>query len=1188
MKTTHACVISMFLFMICPPALPASTGGIQGATFEVTYREPAATDPELVPFPQEAQDALEYVLDTILGPLIISPVPIRIEAKWFHDPSAAKEAVGRTTGTFRGFPGGIPGTFYSSALADALSESDVAPGRFDITLSFADHPPWYLGTDGAVGADQVDFVTIALHEIVHGLGFLGSMRVADADASLPSCGDGLGCWGLPAGNGSVLPFIFDRFTETPSGERLLDLPNHSVELGQALLQHVVFDHEYAREAHDGEAVRLWTPASWDDGGSYLHLDPGVSGIDRLMSPTISYGEADHHPGPIVLAILEAMGFRIHNNDHFRSRFPIEGWSGHTSGKNRYATRQPGEPAHSLDGTVGTGSLWWQWTAPASGLLTIDTHGSDFDTRIAVYKGSDLSSLQWTTSQDFINTTEHLTFSAVGGTTYQIVVEGALDESGNISLQWNLKDIDVSILARDLSDPAFLGSPFSYVITVSNESSTQRAAGVILTGPLPIGLRYVSAEPDGLCVEAEQGFACAIPPLDAKKVMALEIQVLPEATGSFHVDFTLLAERDLNPLGNTIGVDTTVLDPNLLILPYERRLASPSPASNDLFGDSVAVQGDTAVVGAPQAGAADEGKVYVFRWNGSEWILWQELQASDLVSGDRFGKSVAISGDVIAVGAPFSDSAGSSAGAVYLFHNEADTWIERQKLVAGDAAQNGEFGTSLSILDAWRIMIGAPGDDDRGAGSGSAYIFERSHMDWLFQNKLTAPDGTSGDRFGTSVAVDGFRAVVGAPLADGVVSTTGAAYSFEQTAGTWNGGWKLITGAGGDKVGNSVSLGQDLLVVGLPGRDFNGGDNGVVFGYRWDGSSWLEKQQLPIQAGSVDLFGWAVDLSASRAIAGSPLDDDRGSASGSAFIVDYEEGAWIERRKLIGRHLRGGDEFGRAVAIDGTRAIVGAPSEPDPQNATFIRTGGAYIFNTDSLSNVTISLREPSAPGTYYKGEALTVEWTSQNSFPSDSVRIEIRRDTNPRSLGQPDGLNWHVLAVSTDNTGSYTANLPKDLVTADDWRLYVSYRGRNASDATDFTFSISTRPPDLPPCAAGDAFCLYTVDPCRILDTRLSTPLTSGIARDIPVAGTCGVPATARAVVLNVTAVSATGFGNISLWPADVPQPGTSVVNFLAGQARANNAIIGVASATGALAARSFVAGSGTVHLVIDVSGYFQ
>jgi uncharacterized repeat protein (TIGR01451 family) len=117
----------------------------------------------------------------------------------------------------------------------------------------------------------------------------------------------------------------------------------------------------------------------------------------------------------------------------------------------------------------------------------------------------------------------------------------------------------------------------------------------------------------------------------------------------------------------------------------------------------------------------------------------------------------------------------------------------------------------------------------------------------------------------------------------------------------------------------------------------------------------------------------------------------------------------------------------------------------------------------------------------------------------------------------------------------------------------------------------------------------YSVTPCRILDTRSSLALSSMVPRSFPVAELCNVPLTARAVVLNVTVASPTGNGYISLWPADLARPLTSVVNFAAGTTRANNAVVVLATNGGGdIAAQAFVVGSGTVHLVLDVSGYFE
>ncbi|MFP5287602.1 MAG: hypothetical protein ACLGI9_17830, partial [Thermoanaerobaculia bacterium] len=114
----------------------------------------------------------------------------------------------------------------------------------------------------------------------------------------------------------------------------------------------------------------------------------------------------------------------------------------------------------------------------------------------------------------------------------------------------------------------------------------------------------------------------------------------------------------------------------------------------------------------------------------------------------------------------------------------------------------------------------------------------------------------------------------------------------------------------------------------------------------------------------------------------------------------------------------------------------------------------------------------------------------------------------------------------------------------------------------------------------------HTVAPCRVVDTRDSTPLASGVARTVTVGGACGVPATAKAVAANLTVVGATAQGYLVVYPAGVPTPATSNINFPAGQVRANSAQIGLAG--GQVDARAVVVGSGTVHLILDVSGYYE
>jgi PKD repeat protein len=130
-----------------------------------------------------------------------------------------------------------------------------------------------------------------------------------------------------------------------------------------------------------------------------------------------------------------------------------------------------------------------------------------------------------------------------------------------------------------------------------------------------------------------------------------------------------------------------------------------------------------------------------------------------------------------------------------------------------------------------------------------------------------------------------------------------------------------------------------------------------------------------------------------------------------------------------------------------------------------------------------------------------------------------------------------------------------------------------------------------PLCGAGGGFCFYTLAPCRVFDSRAAgTPLASGAQDEIQVGGTCGVPMSARAVAANVTVVGATGDGFLSVYPdASGSPPTTSTLNFTAGRVLANNLVGGLATGgQGTLVVRPSLTNQGTVHVVIDVSGYFQ
>ena len=194
------------------------------------------------------------------------------------------------------------------------------------------------------------------------------------------------------------------------------------------------------------------------------------------------------------------------------------------------------------------------------------------------------------------------------------------------------------------------------------------------------------------------------------------------------------------------------------------------------------------------------------------------------------------------------------------------------------------------------IVGAPGDRDDGPDSGSTYLFD-GQTGWSQIAKLTASDAAAVDRFGTSVAINGDLAIVGAPLDDDGGPDSGSAYLFDGSTG-WSQIAEFTASDAGrsDEFGYSVAISDDLAIVGAWGDDDGGSASGSA--YLFDGSTgWSQIAKLTASdAGRGDEFGYSVAISGDLAVAGARLDDDSGSASGSGYVFDRSIG-WSQVAKL---------------------------------------------------------------------------------------------------------------------------------------------------------------------------------------------------------------------------------------------------------------------------------------------------
>jgi len=372
---------------------------------------------------------------------------------------------------------------------------------------------------------------------------------------------------------------------------------------------------------------------------------------------------------------------------------------------------------------------------------------------------------------------------------------------------------------------------------------------------------------------------------------------------------------------------------------EQKLKASDAVANHYFGWSVYLLGDRAIVGA--YGDDDNGSVsgsaYIFGCSNGVWTQDQKLLASDGGERDLFGNSVSLSGDRALVGALRDSDNGSEAGSAYVFVCINGVWTQEQKLVASDGAASDLFGWSIS-LSGDRAVVGLDGRN----GNGSAYVFVYSNGAWTQDQKLEASDSAVGDYFGYSVSISGDRVFVGACLnaVNGIRS--GSAYVFVSSNGVWTQDQKLTAGDGsdGDRFGDSVSLSDDRVIVGVPYDDDNGSDSGSAFVFVYSNGVWMQEQKLVAGDGEVDdHFGWSVSLLGDRAIVGAPDDDANGTDSGSAYVFVCSNGVWMQKQKLVAGDGARGAEFGISVSLSGESSIVGARLDVGSGDYS----GSAYVF-----------------------------------------------------------------------------------------------------------------------------------------------------------------------------------------------------------------------------------------------------
>ena len=478
------------------------------------------------------------------------------------------------------------------------------------------------------------------------------------------------------------------------------------------------------------------------------------------------------------------------------------------------------------------------------------------------------------------------------------------------------------------------------------------------------------------------------------------------------------------------------------LAQQAYLKASNTDSSDQFGYSVAISGDTVVVGALREAsnatgingdqtdntASFSGAAYVFVRAGATWSQQAYLKASNTESDDLFGISVAISGDTVVVGAYSEDSNATGingdqtdntavgSGAAYVFVCNATTWSQQAYLKASNTESNDLFGGSVAISGD-TIVVGALGEDSNAIGingdqtdnsasfSGAAYVFVRAGATWSHQAYLKASNTDSFDQFGVSLAISGETVVVGADgessnatgingdQTDNTASFSGAAYVFVRANATWSqqAYLKASNTEAADDFGVSVAISGDTVVVGADlessnATGINGDqsdntarDSGAAYVFVRAATTWSQQAYLKASnTESNDQFGISVAISGDTVVVGADGEDSNAtgingdqtdntaSFSGAAYVFVRAATTWSQQTYLKASNTESNDQFGISVAISGDTVVVGAFLEDS--NATGINgddtqnsaadSGAAYVFISlpTTLGNISTRLR----------------------------------------------------------------------------------------------------------------------------------------------------------------------------------------------------------------------------------------
>lgn len=385
------------------------------------------------------------------------------------------------------------------------------------------------------------------------------------------------------------------------------------------------------------------------------------------------------------------------------------------------------------------------------------------------------------------------------------------------------------------------------------------------------------------------------------------------------------------------------------------IENPEPTTSDAFGSAIAVSGNYAVVCSSlddPGGVTNAGSVYIYFFNGSSWALQQTISNPNPVTSGGFGVSAAIDGDYLAVGSLNTVGGATQAGAVYVYLRSGTVWSLQQTIDNPAPVASDTFGIAVALSGS-TLCIGVPNKDTGNTNAGVVYVYVRSGTVWSQEQLITAPTPVASGRFGAACAVEGNRLVIGETGADGAVTNGGAVYVYERSGVTWSLQATVLPVEiiSNGEFGTRVSLSGDVAVVGYTTSAR------VVAAIRFVGGLWVSDRVFrpPLIEDSIG-FGISVGVDGATIVIGASDDDTGVPNSGSVYVYNYTNGAWVLRKVLKANTPVVGGDFGRAVALNGNRLVVSDTAT----DVGATDSGSVHIFSKTS-DTLTVLHPLPTSP-----------------------------------------------------------------------------------------------------------------------------------------------------------------------------------------------------------------------------------